>query len=81
MVNLCNCSNCSNIGCKDHGFNSQYPDECQHFSQKKGCLSHSQAAEYLMKDVIKELTRCYDENEYDNYSLREIIALIRNGVK
>ena len=44
------------------------------------CVMNPGAREYLMAPVIKELERCYDEGEYDNYSLREIISLIKNGV-
>jgi hypothetical protein len=35
------CESCQMVGCKDHGFYSHYPEECNHFSRKKGCSSHS----------------------------------------
>jgi len=42
-----------------------------------GCASHPMALQVLAKPIITELTRCYDEGEYDNYSLREIIAMLK----
>lgn len=40
-MHIDSCENCQMVGCKDHGFYSHYPEECNHFSRKKGCSSHS----------------------------------------
>ena len=44
-----------------------------------GCFFHSQAREYLMRDVIAELKRLENPDDpYDGYA--HAIALIRDGV-
>ena len=48
----------------------------------KGCLSHPNAREYLMQDVVKELERLSNLNCHASYkyAMEQAIALIR-GVK
>lgn len=56
--------------------------------KEKGCLSHPDAREYLMRDVLKELERLYaEENDSTSYSegkadgYDRAHTLIKDGVK
>ncbi len=59
MTNPQNCGTCKMIGCKDNGFYSHYPEECNHFSMKKGCASHSdfQSERGKFDELIKFVKR------------------------
>lgn len=80
----CNCSTCEYSNTGTHGFRdctklSHWLTKQEYeFTKELSCLSHSNAREYLMRDVITELQRSFDIR--DNRTAREAIALIRDGV-
>ena len=62
MTDIPNCSNCINDDCPIHPNGLPFPEEVRYeinvirdHIKEMGCLSHPQAREWLMKDVIEEL--------------------------
>ena len=62
--------------------------ETKSITKAHGCLSHPQAREYLMQDVLEELEKRKSPEYYDGFGsafwkagIDEAIALIKEGVK
>jgi hypothetical protein len=84
-----NCSTCTISHCPLFAQPGRKPSDSSVHSRitlaisKVGCLSHTQAREYLMKDVIEELETLqkYPLNFYAVVYLSDVRNLIKKGVK
>lgn len=102
MSNPCNCSTCTKQSTPDCPYVTTHESvlwmdedgntlQDEHLSMSvsiTGCLSHPNAREYLIQDVIQELERrsnadrtAYVPANERKAVLEECIALIRDGVK